>query len=302
MKKYFGVIPPIITPVDERENVDEAGFRGLLDWCVNRGLHGIFVAGSNGETMALTQEQRDKAIRIAIDQVGSKVPVMAGVMDTSTRRVIENIKRLEQMGGTCAVVTSIFYARHTSQDETIRHFEKISRETNIDLVIYNIPMFTGLNLSFDTVRKISTIDKVVGYKDSGGNFPDFEKALSYFKASDFCLLQGATNLAAASMLLGADGFIPSIAPLFPELFVAVYDAGKSGDIGKTMKLNDLMAETSKILALSKNATASNKFALSQLGFTHKRVIAPQDETTVADEEAIIRKTAEIKTAIAELGL
>ena len=302
MKKYFGVIPPIITPVDERENVDEAGFRRLLDWCVDRGLHGIFVAGSNGETMALTQEQRDRAIRIAIDQVGSKVPVMAGVMDSSTRRVIENIKRLEQMGGTCAVVTSIFYARHTSQDETTRHFEKISRETNIDLVIYNIPMFTGLSLTFDTVRKISAIDKVVGYKDSSGNFPDFEKALSYFKATDFCLLQGATNLAAASMLLGADGFIPSIAPLFPELFVAAYEAGKSGDIEKTMKLNDLMVETSKILALSKNATASNKFALSQLGFTHKRVIAPQDETTQADEEAIVRKTAEIKAAISALGL
>ncbi len=301
MKKYFGVIPPIITPVDERENVDETGFRRLLDWCVDCGLHGIFVAGSNGETMALTQEQRDRAIRIAIDQVGSKVPVMAGVMDTSTRRVIENIKRLEQMGGTCAVVTSIFYARHTSQDETIRHFEKISRETNIDLVIYNIPMFTGLSLTFDTVRKISAIDKVVGYKDSGGNFPDFEKALSYFKATDFCLLQGATNLAAASMLLGADGFIPSIAPLFPGLFVAVYEAGRSGDIEKTMKLNDLMAETSKILALSKNATASNKFALSQLGFTHKRVIAPQDETTQADEDAIVGKTAEIKAAIAALG-
>ena len=301
-KKYYGVIPPIITPVDEKENVDEAGFRKLLRHCAVGGLHGMFVAGSNGETMALTQEQRDRAIKIAIDEVGADMPVMSGVMDTSTRRVIDNIKKLEQMGGTCAVVTSIFYARHTSQDETVRHFEQISRETNIDLLIYNIPMFTGLALTFDTVKKISAIDKVVGYKDSGGNFPDFVKCLSYFKGKDFCLLQGSTPLAAASMLMGADGFIPSIAPLFPELFVKFYEAGKARDIDRTMELNSLIGDTSAILGMSKNATASNKFALGTLGFTHKRVIAPQDGTTPADEENILKKIAEINAACKKAGI
>jgi 4-hydroxy-tetrahydrodipicolinate synthase len=293
MKKYYGIIPPIITPVDEKENLDEEGFRKLLRHCIEKGLHGIFVAGTNGETMALTQEQRDRTIKTALDEAGSKVPVMCGVMDTSTRRVIENIKRMEQAGGTCAVVTSIFYARHNSQDETIRHFEKISRETNAELFIYNIPAFTGLSLTFDTVRKISKIDKVAGYKDSGGNFPDFIKCLSYFKESEFCLLQGTTNLAAASMLLGADGFIPSIAPVFPELFIAAYTAGKKGEAEKTMELNDLLTETSKILSMSKNAIAANKFAISRLGFTHKRVILPQEFTNEAEEDSIIKKIDEI---------
>ncbi|MFA6507314.1 MAG: dihydrodipicolinate synthase family protein [Treponemataceae bacterium] len=302
MKKYFGVIPPIITPVDEKENVDEAGFRKLLRHCAKGGLHGMFVAGSNGETMALTQEQRDRAIKIAIDEVGKDMPVMAGVMDSSTRRVIDNIKKLEQMGGTCAVVTSIFYARHTSQDETVRHFERISRETNIDVLIYNIPMFTGLSLAFDTVKKISAFDRVVGYKDSGGNFPDFQKCLSHFKGKDFCLLQGSTPLAAASMLMGADGFIPSIAPVFPELFVKFYEAGKARNIDRTMELNNLISDTSAILGMSKNATASNKFAISQLGFTHKRVIAPQDSTTPADEENIVKKIAEINASCKKVGI
>ena len=302
MKKYYGVIPPIITPVDELENVDEQGFRALLRHCADHGLHGMFVAGSNGETMALTQEQRDKAIQISISEVGHRMPVMCGVMDTSTRRVIENIKRMEQNGGTCAVVTSIFYARHTSQDETIRHFEKISRETSTDIFIYNIPMFTGLSLGFDTVRRIATMDRVVGYKDSGGNLPDFIKCLNHFKGTDFSLLQGMTNLAAPSMLMGADGFIPSIAPLFPELFVAAYEAGKAGDIARTMELNELLAGTSAILGMSKNATASNKFALSQLGFTNKRVIAPQDSITDAEETSITRKTAEINETLRRAGI
>ncbi len=302
MKQYFGIIPPIITPVDRHENVDEQGFRALLDHCVDHGLHAIFVAGSNGETMALTQAQRDRAIQIAIDQVGSRVPVMSGVMDTSTRRVIDNIKRLEQMGGTCAVVTSIFYARHTSQDETVRHFEAISRQTAVDLIIYNIPMFTNLALTFDTVKRIAQFDHVVGYKDSGGNFGDFQRCLSHFKGTDFCLLQGTTNLAAASMLMGADGFIPSIAPLFPELFVQAYEAGKAKDIERTLALNELLTETSAILGMSKSATAANKFALSTLGFTDKRVIAPQDETSAADEQKIVAKIAEINAVLKSKGI
>jgi 4-hydroxy-tetrahydrodipicolinate synthase len=302
MKKYYGIIPPIITPVDEKENLDEEGFRKLLRFCIKKGLHGIFAAGTNGETMALTQEQRDRVIRTALDEAGSEIPVMCGVMDASTRRVIENIKRLEQAGGTCAVVTSVFYSRHTSQDETIRHFEKISRETDVELFIYNIPAFTGLSLSFDTVQKISKIDKVAGYKDSGGNFPDFIKCLSYFKGTDFCLLQGTTNLAAASMLLGADGFIPSIAPVFPELFIAAYEAGKKGDMAKTMELNDLLTETSKILSMSKNAIAANKFAISRLGFTHPRIIAPQDFTSEAEEVLIIKKIDEINHILQTRGI
>lgn len=292
-KKYFGVVPPIITPVDARENVDEEGFRKLLDHCIDGGLHGIFVAGSNGECMALTQKERDNAIRIAVDQCRDRVPVMCGVMDTSTRRVIDNIKRMEELGGSCAVITSIFYARHTSQSETIRHFEQISKETDCDLVIYNIPMFTGLNITADTVKEISKIDKVVGYKDSSGNFVEFQKLLPYFAGTDFCLLQGNTALSVSSMLMGADGFVPSIAPLFPELFVAAYEAGRARDIDKAMKLDELLRETSSILGLTKNATAANKFALSTLGFTDKRVIAPQDTIKPEEEQKIIARIAEI---------
>jgi len=302
MKKYIGVIPPIITPIDEHENVDEKGFRRLLRHCIDKGLHGIFVAGTNGETMALTSEQRDRATSIALDEVGGFVPVMAGVMDTSTRRVIENISRLEQMGGTCAVVTPIFYARHTSQDETIRHFEKISNKSNIDILIYNIPSFTGISLTFDTVRRIASMDHIVGYKDSSGNFPDFIKSLIYFKDKEFCLLQGSTPLAAASMLMGADGFIPSISPLFPSLFVEFYGVGKSGNMAKTMELNALIAETSTILSMSKNQISANKFAISRLGFTDKRVIAPLDMVTPEEEKRICDKIDEIVEKLKRQGI
>lgn len=295
-KKYHGVIPPIITPVNSDETVDEAGFRGIIDYCLEGGLHGLFVAGTNGDTMALTQKERDHAIQIALDQVHGRVPVMCGVMDTSTKRVIENIKALEQMGGSCAVVTPVFYDRHTSQDETIRHFEEILKATSIDLALYNIPPFVGTKVDTATVIKIAELDKrVVAYKDSSGAFTDFQQVLSRYRDTDFCVLQGITPHAITSLLLGADGFVPALSVCFPELFASAYEAAAGRDFERAMAYNDLIQESSKILGMTKNATAATKYAVSLRGFTNDRVIAPQDPILDDEKDAIRMKVAEIDT-------
>lgn len=302
-KKYYGVIPPVVTPITEKETVDEAGFRKLLEYCIDGGLHGIFVAGSNGETMALTQGERNRAIQIAIDQVNGRVPVMCGVMDTSTQRVIDNIKVVEQMGGQCAVVTPVFYDRHTSQDETVRHFERILRETSIDLMIYNIPLFTGIKLTGATMLKIAALDRrVAGCKDSSGSFADFASVLETCRDTPFSILQGATPLAMASLLMGADGFVPSMAPVFPRLFAKAYEAGISLDCRETWKYNQLIRETSKVLGMTKNATAAAKYAISLRGLIRKDVIMPQDSILAAEEESIRQAVAEIDRMIVDAGI
>jgi dihydrodipicolinate synthase/N-acetylneuraminate lyase len=301
MKKYHGIIPPIITPVDEKENVDEQGFKQLLDYCIEGGLHGIFVAGTNGETMALTQAERNKAIKIAIDHVNGRVPVIAGVMDTSTKRVIENIKALEDMGGTCAAITPIFYDRHTSQDVSIRHFERILSETNVELIIYDIPPFTGLKLKATTVIEIAKLDsRVVAFKDSSGVYTEFLQVLSEFKETPFSVMSGITPHALSAVLLGADGFVPALAPCFPEMFVDAYEAAKSKDVDLTWKYNELIRESSKILGMTKNATAAAKYAVSLLGFTDKRVIFPQDTIDPSEEEKIKAKFKEVNEMYSEL--
>ncbi|WP_165445156.1 dihydrodipicolinate synthase family protein [Bacilliculturomica massiliensis] len=299
-KKYHGVIPPILTPIDEQERVDEESFRRLIDRCIDGGLHGIFVAGTNGETMALTQKERNRAIKIAIDQAAGRVPVISGVMDSSTKRVIENIKELEQMGGTCAAVTSIFYDRHTSQDETIRHFEKIAGSTELDLMIYNIPPFTGLKLSAATVTEIAGLDRVVGYKDSSGSFTEFLQLVDHFEGSDFVCLQGITPHALPSLLLGADGFVPALGPLFPELFVEAYEAGISGNIPLAKKYNRLIRESSRILGMTKNGTAAAKYAVSLTGLMDKRVIMPQDFILPEEEERVKAQVERVSALHEEL--
>lgn len=301
MKTIHGVIPPIITPIDQCERVDEGAFRKLLRHCVDSGIHGIFVAGSNGECLALTQAERNRAIAIALDEVGSQVPVICGVMDSSTQRVIDNIKALEQMGGKYAVVTPVFYARHATQYETVRHFEEISRNTDAQLIIYNIPPFTGQTLTPDTIFQISQVDKVCGLKDSSGNMGSFMKCLKYFRdRQDFFLMQGVTALSAASILLGADGYVPSLAPAFPLPFVKLYEAASVGDIARTTLWNDVVMEVDKIYPMAKNQTASTKYAIAHLGLTDKRVCRPSEPAVPEEEARIDAQIIRIREAIRQV--
>ena len=226
-QKIYGVVPPISTPIDEHEHVDEKALRKLIDHCIDKGLHGIFVCGTNGECLGLTQAERNRAIKITLDQVAGRVPVLAGCMDTSTARVIDNIKAFEQMGGQTAVVTPEFYSRHSTPDETIRHFEQVAKHTEADIFIYNIPPFTGNTISPKAVFEMATFDHIVGYKDTSGQFGDFLRCLNHFRGTDFMLFQGMTQLAGVSLLMGADGFIPNISPVVPELCLKVYDYAKA---------------------------------------------------------------------------
>ncbi|MHB1315139.1 MAG: dihydrodipicolinate synthase family protein [Christensenellales bacterium] len=292
-KKYCGVIPPIITPVDRYEKVDETGFRRLLAHCIANGIQGIFVAGTNGETMALTQAERDRAISIAVSECQGKIPVMCGVMDTGTQRVIENIKRLEQTGGEAAVVTPAFYAKNVSQDEILRHFEHISLQSNIDLFIYNIPSYCGSTITADTVMEIAKMDHITGYKDSSGNLADFIRCVNHFANTDFVVLQGVSNLAALAILAGGDGYVPSLAPLFPELYGGVYRYAAAGDVKNAMLYHAILMEAQKILGMSKNPLSANKFALSLLGFTSPQVLEPSMPVTWQEGEAIRKKAEKV---------
>ena len=296
IKKIRGIIPPIVTPINEKEDIDEGGLRKLINHCIEKGLHAIFVTGSNGETMSLTQQQRNNAIRIVLEETAGRVPVLCGVMDASTRRVIENIKALEQMGGEIAVVTPAFYIRNSCQGEVVRHFELIARSTDLKIMIYNIPQFTQVNIKPETVFRLSEIDNIIGLKDSGESFLQFQKCLLYFKGKNFLIFQGATNMAGVSMLLGADGCIPVLAPLFPETFLKLYKAAKSGNIQETLALQEIVCRTGSILGMAKNATSAAKYAISLLGLSGKTVTAPCEPVTADEEKKITQFVEELRKA------
>lgn len=287
ISRIKGIIPPIITPVMENEDIDESGLRKIVNHCIENKLHGVFVAGTMGESLSMTQEQRDRAIKISLDEANGRVPVLAGVMDSSTRRVIENVKRAEQMGAEYVVVSPTFYAAHTCPQEVIRHYEYISRNTEAKIIIYNIPGCVGTSITPKMVYEIAEIDKVVGIKDSGGNFGQFMNLVNHFKGTDFKIFQGITALSGLSILMGADGLVLCFAPIFPDICLDLYESALRKDLDRLERLAPVIEMMSGLNNMSKSNVSATKYAMSLFGYSDKRAIRPT-EPVKPDEEIVIR--------------
>lgn len=302
-KKYSGITVPVVTPIDKNENVDEESYRKVIEHCIQGGVNGIFAAGTLGETMALTQAERDRAIRIAADQAKGRVKVFAGVMDTSVRRVIENIKRIEDSGADACVITPVFYDRHTSQSEIIRLFEAAANATKLDLVAYNIPTFVIEKIEPATVVELAKIDSVRGYKDSAAAFNDTVKVLDAL-ADDpkFSVLSGTPVQYIGSAILGCDGCVPSMASVYPKVFSKAYETVKAGDAEGMKKFNRYILKAGSIYGGAKNGTAAVKYAVSKLGLCRPDVIAPADPVSEKEAELIDARIASCNALFGELGL
>ena len=302
-KKYSGITVPVLTPVTENETVDEQGYRTLIKYLLDNGVHGVFACGTLGETMALTQQERDRAIRIAADVCKGRAKVFAGVMDTSTKRVIENIKRIADCGCNAAVITPVFYDRHTSQGEIIRLFEDVAKETDIDLVAYNIPTFVVEKIEPATVSALADIEAVKAYKDSAANFNDTVKVCNALAdREDFSVLNGTPVQYMLSALLGCDGCVPGMASMYPKVFVEAYKASLTGDVELMRKYNKLICLAGSVYASAKNGTAAVKYAVSTMGFMNERVLRPQDGVSAAEAEKIRAQMALCEKAFKEEGV
>ena len=253
--------------------------------------------------MSLTQTERDRAIRIAADQCNGKAKVFAGVMDTSAKRVIENIKRIEDCGCDAAVITPVFYDRHTSQGEIIRLFEDVAKETSIDLVAYNIPTFVVEKIEPATVSALADIDKVKAYKDSAANFNDTVKVCNALAdRPDFSILNGTPVQYMPSALLGCDGCVPGMASMYPKVFVEAYKASLTGDVELMRKFNKLICLAGSVYASAKNGTAAVKYAVSTMGFIHERILRPQDGCSEEEKAKVRKQMALCKETFAAEGV
>lgn len=302
-KKYSGITVPVVTPVDANENVDEAAYRKVIEHCIQGGVHGIFAAGTLGETMALTPEERARAVCIAADQAKGRVKVFGGVMDTSTRRVLDNVKRIEDSGADAVVVTPVFYDRHTSQGEIVRLFEAVARATKLDVIAYNIPSFVIEKIEPATVVELSKIESVKGYKDSAAAFNDSVKVLDALAGDPgFSVLCGTPVQYIGCAILGCDGCVPSMASVYPKVFRYAYERAKADDIEGMKKANGYILKAGGIYGGAKNGTAAVKYAVSKLGLCRPDVIAPADPVSPAEAKTIDERIQKCDALFSQAGL
>ncbi|MCE5287161.1 MAG: 4-hydroxy-tetrahydrodipicolinate synthase [Pelosinus sp.] len=225
----YGVVPPIITPVDENDCVDEKALREIIDRVIDGGVHGILVHGSNGEFYGLEYEEQERAIKIAVEHVNGRVPVYMGIGAITTKQCIKRAKMGYQAGAQAlTMLPPMFLA--PNEEELFQHFKEVAESTPLPFLLYNNPGRVGIKLSANLVERLADVPNIVGMKDTSGDMTLFAECVRRTRDKGFKIFAGKDTMILASLVYGAVGAVASTANVAPKLVVEIYDKFMAGDI------------------------------------------------------------------------
>lgn len=298
-----GVIPPVITPLTPAGDVDTGSLRRLAEHLVGAGVHGLFLLGSSGEAAYLTDAQRLTALEAAVDAVAGRVPVLAGVIDTTTARVLDRAADAVRAGADALVATAPFYTR-THPVEVAGHFRRIREGAGLPLFAYDIPVAVHTKLPRDVVLELAADGTLAGLKDSSGDEGSLRRLLVDLRARtpDFSVLTGSELTVDGALLAGADGVVPGLGNVDAHGYVRLYEAARAGDWATARAEQDRLAALfaltdagdPALMGASSSALGAFKAAARLLGLIDCAATAapqvPLDEAAVARVRARLTGT------------
>ncbi|MDU8617405.1 4-hydroxy-tetrahydrodipicolinate synthase [Pseudomonas syringae] len=225
--QFRGIIPALVTPFTEDQQLDEQALRNLIENLLNAGVHGLFVLGTNGEFFALSEAEKLKIARITVEAAAGRVPVVVGTGAFATHEVIEMNKKMIDVGADAlSIITPYFNA--VSQPELIKHYTSIADASELPLMMYNIPAKTGMSIGMDAVATLSQHPQIKGIKDSAGNFDALVQMMKY-RSDDFAVFAGTDSLIHWNLLAGGDGAVAATANAVPGLVMSIWNHFQSGN-------------------------------------------------------------------------
>ena len=242
-----GIIPPMITPLLDRETLDVAGLERLIEHILGGGVHGLFILGTTGEAPSLSYRLRYELIDRACKQVNGRVPVLVGITDTCFVESINTANKARDAGARAVVLAPPYYFP-AGQAELLEYLEHLTPELPLPLFLYNMPSLTKAVIEPQTVRAAADIKGIVGLKDSSGNMVYFHQLQSMLKDHpDFALLIGREELLAETVLLGGHGGVSGGANFIPKLYVDLYNAACSRDLPTIEALHEKVMQISSAI-------------------------------------------------------
>ena len=242
-----GIIPPMITPLLDRETLDVAGLERLIEHILGGGVHGLFILGTTGEAPSLSYRLRYELIDRACKQVNGRVPVLVGITDTCFVESINTANKARDAGARAVVLAPPYYFP-AGQAELLEYLEHLTPELPLPLFLYNMPSLTKAVIEPQTVRAAADIKGIVGLKDSSGNMVYFHQLQSLLKDHpDFALLIGREELLAETVLLGGHGGVSGGANFIPKRYVDLYNAACSRDLPTIEALHEKVMQISSAI-------------------------------------------------------
>jgi 4-hydroxy-tetrahydrodipicolinate synthase len=221
-----GVFLPPVTPFLDGA-VDLASYERIIERALARGVSGIVPLGTTGESTALEEDEVAMIVERTLQIVGGRVPVFVGIGGNATAKVVRAVQRLERFDFPGILSVCPYYVR-PSQDGLHEHFARIAAATEREILIYNIPYRTGINLSNDTLLRLAEIPNIVGVKDSSGDLGQSVDLLRR-RRPGFAVMTGEDAMFYTLLAQGGDGGILAAAHLATEIFVGVHERMDAND-------------------------------------------------------------------------
>ena len=285
---FKGIVPALITPMTPAEDIDEAGLRTLVERLIAAGVHGLFVLGTNGEFIALSEAEKLRIAAIAVDQARGRVPVIAGTGAYATRDVIELNHKMQDIGvDAVSVITPYFNG--ATQQELFTHYERIARGTSLPVMLYTIPAKAGITLNVDAVRRLSEIPNIRGIKDSGGDFDRLLQLIN-LRRNDFAVFTGTDSMILWTLIAGGDGAVAATTNAVPSVVMSIWNNFQAGDIETARRAQESLRALRDAFALGTMPVVL-KTAATMLGMPAGPARAPAQALDDATRERLAKALA-----------
>ena len=244
---FSGVVPPVVTPNTPDHQLDIVSFERSINRLIEAGVDGLFFLGSSGEVVFATDERRDQIVREAVRIVDHRVPVLVGIIDTETERVLEHGRRALALGADALVATAPFYALCGPADVE-EHFRILHQELDAPLFAYDIPVCVHTKLSWKMLACLGAEGVLAGVKDSSGDDVSFRYLVQENEKNGhpLTLLTGHEIVVDGALLSGADGSVPGLANVEPLGYVRMWKAAQEGNWAEVKREQDRLNEISHI--------------------------------------------------------
>lgn len=292
LERLHGIVPPILTPINEDQSIDLASLRRLIEFQIEEGVHGIWVLGTTGEFASFSRRERAEAVETAVDQVKGRVPVVVNISDAATRLAIEHARDAAAAGADAIALLPPYYYVN-EQDELIEHFHAVRSAVDLPLLAYNIPQNVKAKFGVETILKLGADGTIAGLKDSQNDLDWFRQVMTGARERgiDMRGFIGTRFLIDSGILAGANGAIPGIANVAPRVCVEAYAAASRGDFAAADAATARLIKISRLASAAKggSATASNfatmKVALKQMGVVSTGLVTAPLRNLTDDEQA-----------------
>jgi len=278
-----GSIVAIVTPMLPDGSLDYDAYRRLLDWHAAEGTSAIVAVGTTGESPTVSMEEHAEMIRVTVEHVAKRMPVIAGVGGNSTAEAIELAGYAKKAGADYGLQVVPYYNRPT-QEGMYRHFRAVAEAVDLPTILYNVPGRTVADLATDTTLRLAEVPGIVGIKDATGDIVRGTDLLRR-RPKGFAVYSGDDPTAAALMLLGGDGNISVTANVAPREMADLCAAAIAGDVPRTRELNERLFLLNRSLFLEANPIPV-KWALAQMSKTELGYRLPLCELDARHHEAV----------------